>query len=179
MLVAGFVEAEGYHQEGNGKQHPVMIVEADNVQTLSSLIYLGDGFFRIEDGQQAADNADVEHIVLDFFVLGEEEEGEQSNVCTADIDEPAVTEHSGFIDAVRRNINLQEVEDQTQRQQGEQNDLLGGCALVPQQKIKTYCQCCAQGDPEEIPAVKHCDDHNYILLSLEEFDNPILAKMEG
>lgn len=157
----------------------MVIVETDDVQLLGSLIRLGNGLFGIKQRQQTADNANVEHIIPDFGVLGKEEEGEQRNVCTANVDKPAVPELSSFIHTVGRDVDLQKVEQKAQRQQGEQNDLLGGCALVPQQKIKTYSQCCAQGDPEEIPTVKHCDDHNYILLSLEEFDNPILAKMEG
>lgn len=54
-LVAGFVQPQGCHQERHGKDHPVVIVEADDVQILGRLaVALGDRLlllrFTIESG---------------------------------------------------------------------------------------------------------------------------------
>lgn len=129
-LVGDFVMTEQYHQQRDGHDHPVVIVEADNVQLFAQLIGLCQRFLGVEQGQQTADDADIEHIVLDFGVLDPEEDGKQRDIRTADVDEPAIPEHSGLIHGVGRNVDFQKMQHQAESQQGKEPELLGQGASV-------------------------------------------------
>lgn len=70
--------SEKNHQKGNSQNHPVVIIKTDDIQLLSSLVYLGDGFLGIKQSDQATDNADVKHVVFDMFVLEKKKKGNRA-----------------------------------------------------------------------------------------------------
>lgn len=116
--------AQQNQQQGHRHQHPMVEVEPDNVPKFSQLVRFFHRFQGIEEGNQAADDADVEHIVLDILVLAEKEKGEQGDIGGADIDEPGVPEHPGFVHGIGRDIDLQKVQQQTEDQKTKQRGLL-------------------------------------------------------
>lgn len=165
-LVGNLVHAEQHHQQRNCAHHPVVIVEADNIQRFAQLIGLCQGFFGIEQGDQTADHTDVEHIVLDFLVLDPEEDGEQCDICTTDVDKPAVPEHSGLVHRVGRDIDLQKMQRKSDGKESEEPEFLGQYTFVTKTVINYSGQTAAKQKPKEVPTVKHTDDHICNLLYL-------------
>ena len=108
---------------------------------ISTLIVLLTGEFMpktlgVEDGDQAAENADVKHIILNLFILGKEEKREKGDIGATDIDKPTVTQHSCLIHGIRRNIDFQEVKQKTNGQQGKQNNFLCDCTSAAQKIVQ-------------------------------------------
>ena len=157
--VGQLVMTEQNHQQGNGKDHPVVIVKTDNVQLLAILVSFCHGLLGIEQGNQTAEHTNVEHIVLNLVVFRQEQDGEQGNVGTADIDKPAVPQHSCFVHGVGRDVHLQKMKQQTKCQQGEQHALLHHDTAVSQKVVKSCSGTGCQQKPEEVPAIEHRDKH--------------------
>lgn len=158
-LIGQLVVAQQHRQQRHRQYHPVVIIEPEDIQQFPQLIGFCHGFLGIKQSNQAAENADIEHVVLHLFIFGEEQEREQTDIGTADIHEPAVPEHSCLIDRVGRNIHFQKMHQKARRQQSEQNRLLGALAFPPQKIIQRGSGTGAKQQPEEVPPVKHCDIH--------------------
>ena len=159
VLIGNLVHTQQHHQHGDGTNHPVMIVEPDDIQGFAQLIGLSQRLFGVEQGDQTADHADVEHIVLDFLVFDPEEDGKQRDIGTADVDEPAVPEHSGLVDGVGRDVDLQKMQRKADGEESEKPQLLGQRFSVAKTVIQSCSGTKAEGQPEKVPAVKHTDDH--------------------
>ena len=87
-----------------------MIVKSNYIQLFRQLIQLGDGFLGIEQGNGAADDANVEHIVLHLVIFRPEHEGKQRDIRAADVHKPAIPQHSGLIHRIGRYVDLQKVQ---------------------------------------------------------------------
>ena len=154
------MQAQQGLQHRDRHEHPVVVVEADDVQLLAELIRLCHGLLGVDDGNEAAHDADVEHVVLHLLALCPEEEGEQGDVRSADVDEPAVAQHACFVHGVGRNEDLQEVQQQAQGQEAEEHALLYLRGAVAQKEVQPCYQTGAENDPEEIPAIQKSDVHD-------------------
>lgn len=115
-FVGKLMMSEENHQKRDGQDQPVMVIETDDIQLFGSLIRLGNRLLGIKNSNQTADNANIEHVILDIFVFGEKKEGEQGDVRAADIDKPTVPEHSRFVNRVGRDVYLQKVKQKAKGQ---------------------------------------------------------------
>ena len=97
---------EYHHKQRNCKYHPVVEIESYYIQHLCRLIYLRHRLLRIKQSKDAAEYADIYHIILYVFVFRPEHKRKQRDISRAYIHKPRVAKHSCFIDRVRRNIRL-------------------------------------------------------------------------
>ena len=103
-LIRKLVLFKEHQKQRHCEQHPMMIIESDNIQCFCGLVYFCQGLLRVEKRDEAAEDTDIEHIIFDIFVLDEEEKGEKRDIRAANINEPRIAEFSCFIYGVGRYV---------------------------------------------------------------------------